>query len=224
MLKFDILTLFPEAFNECLNLLPIKRALEKGLIEINFTNIRDFAIDKRGTVDDKTYGGGVGMLIRPEPIFEAVDSILKTTPSNITTKNKKIVLLSPRGEKFTQKKAREYEKLDHIIFICGRYEGIDARVEKHLADDVISIGDFVLSGGELPTMVIMEAVTRLIPGVLEKEDAVIFESFSKDLEEKGKSIEYPQYTRPEEYRGLKVPETLLSGNHKEIEKWRANNI
>lgn len=211
MIRFDIVTLFPDLFSEHLNMLPLKRAREKGFIEVNFTNLRNFAIDKRGSVDDKTYGGGIGMIIRPEPVFEAVDYISKLP-------NKKIILLSPKGQKFTQEKAREYLKLDQIIFICGRYEGIDARVEEALVDEVVSIGDYVLSGGELPTMVIMEAITRLIPGVLEKEGAAELESFSEN-----NNLEYPQYTRPEEYRGLKVPEILLSGNHKEIEEWRINN-
>lgn len=211
MIRFDIVTLFPDLFSEHLNMLPLKRAREKGFIEINFTNLRNFAIDKRGSVDDKTYGGGIGMIIRPEPVFEAVDSISKLP-------NKKIILLSPKGQKFTQEKAREYLKLDQIIFVCGRYEGIDARVEEALVDEVVSIGDYVLSGGELPTMVIMEAITRLLPGVLEKEGATELESFSEV-----NNLEYPQYTRPEEYRGLKVPEILLSGNHKEIEEWRKYN-
>uniref|UniRef100_A0A7C4XUS2 tRNA (guanine-N(1)-)-methyltransferase n=1 Tax=candidate division WWE3 bacterium TaxID=2053526 RepID=A0A7C4XUS2_UNCKA len=209
MIKFEIVTLFPELFKEHTKTLPLKRALEKNLIEVNFTNIRNFAVDKRGSVDDKTYGGGVGMIIRPEPIFEAVESIKRI-------ENSKVVLLSPRGEKFTQEKAAVYSKLNQIILICGRYEGVDARVEEFLADEIVSIGDFVISGGELPAMLIMEAVTRLIPGVLEKEEATEYESFSQNPQQ----IEYPQYTRPEDYRGMRVPPVLLSGNHAEIEKWR----
>jgi tRNA (guanine37-N1)-methyltransferase len=213
MIKFEIVTLFPEIFKEHLNNLPLRRAIEKNLVQVNFTNIRDFAVDKRGSVDDKTYGGGVGMIIRPEPVFEAVDTIKQET-------NSKIILLSPKGKKFTQKRAKEYLKLDQIIFICGRYEGIDARVEEHLADELISVGDYVLSGGELPTMIIMETITRLLPGVLEKQAATEIESFSGETQDEEESLEYPQYTRPEEYRGMKVPEILLSGDHKKIANWR----
>ena len=210
MLSFEIVTLFPSLFEENLRNLPFKKAIENNVLDVNFHNIRDFAVDKRGSVDDKTYGGGTGMIIRVEPIFECVDSIKRK-------KKSKIVLLSPRGQKFTQQKAREYSELDQLILISGRYEGVDARVEKGLADEVISIGDYVLSGGELPTLVIMESVTRLLPGVLEKEEASYEESFENG------TVEYPQYTRPEEYRGMKVPEVLLSGNHAEIDKWREEN-
>ena len=210
MISFEVVTLFPSLFEENLRNLPFKKAMDTNVLEVNFHNIRDFAVDKRGSVDDKTYGGGTGMIIRPEPIFNAVDSIKKK-------KTSKIVLLSPRGIKFTQKKAREYAKLDQLILISGRYEGVDARVEQGLADEIISIGNYVLSGGELPALVVMESVARLLPGVLEKEGASQIESF-----EDGK-IEYPQYTRPEEYKGMKVPKILLSGDHAQIEKWRQEN-
>jgi len=206
-MRFDVITLFPNLFSEHLKALPLKRAIEKSLVTVNLVDLRNFAVDERGSVDDKTYGGGVGMILRPEPIFEAVESLP-------TEKNRRIVLLSPKGKKFDQKKAAELSQLDQLILICGRYEGFDARVEDHLADEELSIGDYVLSGGELPAMVVMEAVTRLLPGVLEKENATKIESFSSNM------IEYPQYTRPEEYKGMKVPEVLLSGNHAEIEKWR----
>lgn len=210
MVRFDIITLFPKLFSEHLNVLPLKRAIEKGAASVNLVDLRKFAIDGRGSVDDKTYGGGVGMILRPEPIFEAAESIPEVG-------KRKIVLLSPKGKKFTQKMAEEFAGLDQVVFICGRYEGVDARVEEGLADEVISVGDYVLSGGELPAMIIMEAVARLLPGVLEKEGATSIESFSG---ENPNGVEYPQYTRPEEYRGMKVPDVLLSGNHKEIEKWR----
>jgi len=188
----------------------IKRAQEKSLVEINFVQLRDFAVDKHGTVDDKPYGGGVGMLLRPEPIFNAVKSIKKS-------ENSKVVLLTPRGQKLTQEKVRELSKLDEIILICGRYEGVDERVHEKLADELISIGDYVLAGGEIPAMVIVDSVTRLLEGVLSKPEATEKESFIED------SIEHPQYTRPEEFEGMKVPEVLLSGNHAEIEKWKKEN-
>lgn len=207
MLTFEVVTLFPELFKENLTHLPLKKGLEIGVIEINFHNPRDFAIDKRGTVDDSPYGGGPGMILRPEPIFEAVEAI-KRKP------NSKVVILSPAGQKYTQKKAREYSKLNQLILISGRYEGFDARIEEGLADEAISIGDYVLSGGEVPIMVILESVTRVMSGILEKEGASEIESFE------GNFVEYPQYTRPEKYRGMKVPDVLLSGNHKEIERWR----
>lgn len=211
MINFEIVTLFPSLFGDFLVNLPLKRALEKNLIKVNFHNIRDFAIDKRGTVDDKPYGGGVGMVIRPEPIFDCVESIKKLP-------NSKIILLSPRGKRYTQEKAHELLNVEQIILISGRYEGIDARVETNLADEVISIGDYVLSGGEIPSLVIMESITRLIPGVLEKEDATKIESFETE-----NTLEYPQYTRPEEYKGLKVPDILLSGDHKKIMNWKNLN-
>ncbi len=210
MLSYEVVTLFPELFEQHLKHLPLKRALEIGAASVNFHNIRNFAIDKRGTVDDTTYGGGPGMLLRPEPVFETVESIKRK-------ENSKIVLLSPKGQKFTQKKAHEYAKLDQLILISGRYEGFDARIEEFLADEQISIGDYVLSGGEVPTMVIMEAVTRLLPGILETEGATKKESFEEDF------VEYPQYTKPEDFRGMRVPNVLLSGNHAEIEKWRKDN-
>ena len=209
MLTFDIITLFPELFSAHLNTLPLKRALEKNLLKVNLHNLRDFAIDKRGTVDDKPYGGGVGMILMIEPIYKALESISKT-------KNHEIVLLAPSGKKYTQKTALEFSKCEQIILICGRYEGVDARVES-LTTDVISIGDYVLSGGELPALAIMESTVRLIPNVLEKEQAVKLESFSDGF------LEHPQYTRPEDFKGVKVPEVLLSGDHKRISDWKKKN-
>ena len=214
MISFEVVTLFPELFEQHLKHLPLKRGLEIGAIKVNFHNIRDFAIDKRGTVDDKPYGGGPGMVLRPEPIFAAVENIKKTSKDKSKSL---IVLLSPAGQKYTQKKVRQYSQLEQLILISGRYEGFDARIEQGLADEAISIGDYVLSGGEVPTMVIMESVTRVLPGILEKEGATEIESFESNF------VEYPQYTRPEEFRGMKVPDVLLSGNHAEIEKWRKEN-
>lgn len=207
MLRFNIITLFPQLIETHLKELPFKKAIEKNLIEINTINLRDFAIDKHGTVDDKPYGGGTGMLLRIEPICRALNTI---------ENKQRIILLSPKGEKLTQKKVKELATCENITFINGRYEGIDARVEEYTTD-IISIGDYVLSGGELPTLVIMESITRILPGILEKEDAATRESFEEGL------LEYPQYTRPEEYEGKKVPEILLSGNHAEIEKWKKEN-
>lgn len=222
MLKFNIITLFPSLIEPHLKELPFKKAIEKNIISTNIVNLRDFAIDKHGTVDDKPYGGGTGMLLRIEPIFNALvklnaveETFQNTTDQNINN-NKRIILLSPKGEKFTQEKAKELAKLKEITFISGRYEGVDARVEDYVTD-IISIGDYVLSGGELPLLTIMESITRILPGVLEKEDAASIESFENDL------LEYPQYTRPEEHNNKKVPEVLLSGNHAEIDKWRKNN-
>ena len=209
MIKFHIITLFPEVIAKHLEYLPFRKAISEQKIEVNIINLRDFAIDKRGTVDDKPYGGGTGMILRIEPIYDALQSIGVEQES-------RIVVTSPSGKKWKQEIAQEFSNEKHIVIICGRYEGIDARVEENLATDKISIGDYVLSGGELPALIMMESITRLIPGVLEKESALSEESFNDG------NLEYPQYTRPEEYQGWKVPDTLLSGNHAEIKKWRDN--
>jgi len=212
MIRFDIITLFPELFDKHLSNLPFKRAIQANKIEVNLINLRDFAIDKRGTVDDKPYGGGTGMLLRVEPIFDALESIAKTNPQDRA--KPRVISTTPTGKKWNQKLAQDFKNTNHIVIICGRYEGMDARVEEHLVTDKISVGDYILSGGELPALVIMESIVRLIPGVLEKETALAEESFNDN------SLEYPQYTRPEEYKGWKVPQTLLSGNHEEIRRWR----
>jgi tRNA (guanine37-N1)-methyltransferase len=223
MLKFDVITLFPNLFSEHISNLPFKRALAKKIIEVNFHNPRDFAIDKRGTVDDKPYGGGVGMILRIEPIYDTLNKIYKGSLEQLESnkdirslipQDSKIILLSPSGRRFSQKDARELSKMSQVTFICGRYEGVDSRVEKHLCTDVISIGDFVVSGGELPALTIMESIVRLLPNVLEKKEASENESFSQD------NIEYEQYTRPDVFKGLKVPDILLSGDHKKIEDWK----
>lgn len=188
----------------------VKRAQEKGLVEIKIHNLRNWAKDKHNTVDDRPYGGGVGMVLMLEPIDRALNEL----KLKIKSEKLKVILLDAGGTPFNQKRAQELSKLENLILIAGHYEGVDERIKKHLADEVISIGDYVLTGGELPAMVVIDATVRLIPGVLEKEEATKYESFTEGL------LEYPQYTRPEEFKGWKVPKVLLSGNHKEIEKWR----
>ncbi|HQA59915.1 MAG TPA: tRNA (guanosine(37)-N1)-methyltransferase TrmD [Tepidanaerobacteraceae bacterium] len=209
MLIIHVLTLFPEFFESPFNVSIIKRALDKGLIQIELINIRDFSRDKHKKVDDYPYGGGSGMVMKPEPIFEAVDYVEKT----IEGERRRIILMSPQGKTFNQSLARELSTEKNLVFICGHYEGIDERV-KTLITDEISIGDYILTGGEIPALAIIDAVTRLVPGVLGSSQSLEEESFSDGL------LEYPQYTRPEVYRGLKVPDVLLSGNHKEIELFR----
>lgn len=208
-MKIDILTLFPRMFAGPFDESMVLAAKKKNLVDIQIHDLRKWAIDKRGSVDDRTYGGGKGMLIR----VDVIDNALK----EIASKDSKIVLMDAGGEKFTQKKAREFSKIKHLILIAGHYEGIDHRVHEHLVDEIISIGDYVLTGGEIPAMVVTDAITRLIPGVLE-EEATEVESHSVEG-----VLEYPQYTRPEVYKKWKVPNVLLSGNHKEIEKWRKQN-
>lgn len=208
-MQIDIVTLFPEMFRGPFDESIIKRAQDKSLVKINIHYLRKWAIDKRGSVDDKPYGGGVGMVIRVEPFFNAVADIKK----NLNGKTK-VILLSASGTPHNQKKAKQYSKLDNLIIICGHYEGVDQRVADFLVNEEISVGDYVLTGGEIPAIVIVDTVVRLIPGVLEKPEATQFESFSKNI------LEYPQYTRPEDFKGYKVPKILLSGNHKEIEDWK----
>ena len=206
-LKINIITLFPKLFEEFKNVLPFKRALEKDLIELNIINLRDFAIDERGTVDDKPYGGGTGMILRIEPLVKALNSIQE---------KEEVIVLNPKGEIFNQNLAKEFKEKNSLTFICGRYEGIDQRVIDNFSTREISVGEYVCSGGEAPTIVILESIIRLLPEVLE-EEVTSNESFE------GEFIEYPQYTRPENFEGLKVPEILISGNHKEIEKWKKEN-
>jgi tRNA (guanine37-N1)-methyltransferase len=232
-MTIDILTLFPNMFSGPFNESIVKRATEKKLVTIKIHNLRDWAIDSYGTVDGSSYGGGVGMVLRPEPIFRAVSALKKSVIGHQLSVNKKLntdnrkpktVLLDAGGVRYTQTKANNYSKLDNIILICGHYEGVDYRVHEHLADEVISIGDYVLTGGEIPTMVLVDSVIRLIPDVLKKTEAVKNESFSLNrkliTDNQQLLLEYPQYTRPEEFEGHKVPKILLSGNHAEIEKWR----
>jgi tRNA (guanine37-N1)-methyltransferase len=213
-MKIDILTLFPNMFSGPFDESIVKRARDFGLVEIQTHQLRNWAKDKHQTVDDRPFGGGVGMLMKVEPIYNALEDLKKNT-----SQNTKVVLMDAGGEKFTQKKAQEYAKLENLIIVCGRYEGVDYRVHEHLVDDRISIGDFIVTGGELPAMLVVDAVTRLIPNVLEKDTATDFESFSLSSDQQ-LLLEYPQYTRPEEFHGWKVPEVLLTGHHDNIENWR----
>lgn len=210
-MKIDVLTIFPEIFSGFISSSIISKALEKRLIEINLCNIRDFASPPHFQVDDSPYGGGAGMTMKPEPLSLAIEDSKRRLPKA------PVLLLSPSGAKFSQSKAQTFSKNSELIFVCGRYEGIDQRAIDLLVDEEISIGDYVLMGGEIPAMVVTEAVVRLIPGVLGNADSTSFESFS-DLGEL--LLEAPQYTRPPEFRGRAVPEVLLSGNHKAISDWR----
>jgi len=207
-MRFDIITIFPDIFNSYFSESLISRGQKKKLIKVNIHNLRDWTSDKHKTVDDKPFGGGLGMVMKVEPIFKAVKKIKKG-------KKTKVVLFTPRGKKFNQKTAYQFSKLDQLILICGRYEGVDERVAKHIADIELSIGDYDLMGGELPAMIVIESVSRLIPGVLGKKELLK----QRITREKG-FIEYAQYTRPEVFNKWQVPKVLLSGNHKKIEEWK----
>lgn len=209
-MRFDILTLFPEMFDSPLNQSILKRAREQGLISIAIYNIRDYATDKHRITDDTPYGGGGGMVMKPEPIFHAVEAILGDDLGGSVP----VILLSPQGRLLTQKVARELAAHSRILLICGRYEGVDERVREFLVDDEISVGDFVLTGGEIPAMIIVDAVSRLVPGVLGDPTATLKDSHAQGL------LEHPQYTRPPIFRGHAIPEALLSGHHAEIAHWR----
>lgn len=213
-MQIDILTLFPQMFQSPFSSSILKRAIEQRLTTINIYNIRDYAHDKHHIVDDYVYGGGSGMVLKPEPIFEAVESIKSEMSLKQGASSLPIILLTPQGRPFSQQIARELSKCSHLILICGHYEGVDERVREYLATDEISIGDYVLSGGELAAMVIVDATVRLLPGVLGSEDSLLDDSYATGL------LEHPQYTRPPVYRGWSVPEVLLSGNHAQITKWR----
>lgn len=206
-MKFDAITIFPNSFSYLESTKIWTRGIASKSIEFHVHNLRDFTSDGHKTVDDTPYGGGPGMLLKIEPLVKAIESVPRLPKS-------KVILTSPQGTPFTQAKAEEWGQLDQIIFICGRYEGVDERLTEKWVDEVISIGDFVLLGGELPAMVMMEAVSRLIPGIVGDPDSVKTDSFTSG------GLKYPQYTRPAEYRGLKVPDVLLSGNHEEIRVWR----
>ncbi|MDA8233232.1 MAG: tRNA (guanosine(37)-N1)-methyltransferase TrmD [Clostridia bacterium] len=208
-MRIDVLTLFPGMFHGPLTESIIKRAREKGLLEVNTVNIRDYTTDKHHIADDYPFGGGAGMVMKPEPIFRAVDDLI--TKSG---RPEKIILLCPQGRPLTQALVRELAQEKHLVLICGHYEGIDERVREYLVTDEISLGDFILTGGELPAMVLIDAVSRLIPGVLGEAESAEDESFEQGL------LEYPQYTRPREFRGMGVPEILLSGDHEKIRQWR----
>ncbi len=205
-MKFDVLTLFPEMFEPMKHSI-IERASEKDLIDINLINIRDFSKDKHKHVDDTPYGGGAGMLIRPDVVYDAY--------SSVSEENAKVIYMSPKGKVLNQNMVKELSKESHLIILCGHYEGIDQRVLDEIVDEEISIGDYVLTGGELPAMVLIDSVSRYVDGVL-SNSSTVEESFSGE----NKLLEYPEYTRPAEFHGMKVPEVLTSGNHQEIARWR----
>lgn len=207
-MKFDIITLFPPMFDGPFGESIIKRAVENGLIEIRLHNIRDYAFDKHRTTDDYPYGGGAGMVMKPEPLAACTEKVKAERQAA------RVILTTPQGKPFSQKMAEEFAREEELLIICGRYEGVDERVRELFVDDEVSLGDFVLTGGEIAAMVLVDAVSRLIPGVLGSGESAAGDSFSDGL------LEYPQYTRPPEFCGLVVPEVLLSGNHQEIARWR----
>jgi tRNA (guanine37-N1)-methyltransferase len=215
-MRIDILTLFPQMFEAPFGFSMFKRAIDNGLVNINLVNIRDYTHDKHHTADDYPYGGGAGMVMKPEPIFEAVEAIKDKLDDKDAALP--VILLTPQGRLFSHKIAQELTQHPHIVLICGHYEGVDERVIEHLATDTISIGDYVLTGGELPAMVVADAVLRLIPGVLGSEESPLDDSHASGL------LEYPQYTRPADFHGWEVPDILLSGNHAQIAKWRREQI
>ncbi len=249
-MRFDLVTIFPEFFAGPLQHGIVRRAQETGLISVNVQDLREFTKDKHRTVDDRPFGGGEGMVLKPEPLFQAVEKLLGHSVGDAGSAAAKngdrepgtaIVLMSAAGKLFRQETARRYAKLSRVIFICGRYEGVDERVAEHLATEEISIGDFVLSGGELPALMVLDAVTRLLPGALGNEDSAVNESFAemeaspeslRDARIEGGAIpaqtiglrrvllDFPHYTRPAEFRGWSVPEVLIGGNHAEVAKWR----
>lgn len=210
-MQIDIITIFPQMLERIIKESILKRAQQKNIVKINIHNLRDFALDKHSVVDDYSYGGGAGMVLKPEPIFCAVEKIV----SNRKGKRKmRIILLTPQGQTFNQAKAKELSQEEHLLFICGHYEGVDERVKENLITDEISIGDYVLTGGELPAMVIIDSLVRILPGVLNKRESFENDSFYQGL------LDYPHYTRPRRFREKSVPALLLSGNHSQIKKWR----
>ena len=209
---FDVITIFPEFFHGPFNFGVIRRGREKGLVEIRVHDLRDFTSDRHRTVDDRPFGGGEGMVFKPEPIFKAVEAVRQTEQAEV-------VVLSAAGKRFNQAEALRLSKASQIVVICGRYEGIDERVIEHLATAEISVGDFILSGGEIAAVVVVDAVTRYVPGVVGKEESILRESFSDPAAE-SQLVEHPHYTRPAEFRGWQVPEVLISGDHKAVREWR----
>ena len=214
-MNFYVMTLFPEMIEQGLNTSIIGRAREKELLSIKAVNIRDYTLDKHKRVDDYPYGGGAGMLMAVEPVLRTYDAILQDIREKTgNTERPRVIYVTPWGKPFHQEMAREFAKEENLVFLCGHYEGIDERALEEVATDFVSIGDYVLTGGELPAMVMIDAISRLIPGVLNNKDSAEYESFAGNL------LEHPQYTRPEVYNGRKVPEVLLSGHHANIEKWK----
>ena len=215
MLRFDIITIFPEFFREVMDYGILRRARNAGLVDIKAHDLRQWTTDKHHVVDDRPFGGGDGMILKAEPIFAGVEALTGASRKEDFPHSTRVILLSPQGEVFSQSLAQDLSKnASHVLLICGRYEGVDERVADALATDEVSIGDYVLSGGEPAATVVIDAVVRLLPGALGSETSAVFESFSEGL------LDHPQYTRPPEFRGMKVPEVLLSGNHAEIERWR----
>ncbi|HBI33759.1 MAG TPA: tRNA (guanosine(37)-N1)-methyltransferase TrmD [Candidatus Moranbacteria bacterium] len=211
-MRFDIITIFPKIFDSYFGESIVKRAKEKGIVEINVHNLRDYSTNKHHNVDDTPYGGGAGMVMQVEPIYRAVADIQK---ANLKTRT---ILFSAKGKRYKQKDAKRLSEYDQLIFVCGRYEGVDERVAEFVVDEEISIGDFVLTGGEIPAMLVVDSVTRLLPGVLGNDQSAIEESHSEEG-----YLEFPQYTKPEKFLKWEVPSVLLSGNHGEIERWRKEN-
>lgn len=209
-MRFHIMTLFPEIFNSYMNESIMKRAVEKGIIEVNIYNIRDFSTNKHKKVDDYPFGGGAGMVMTPQPIFDTYKHII----DKFDIKDPRVVYLTPKGKVHNQNIASEMSTFEDVILLCGHYEGIDQRIIDSIVTDEISIGDYVLTGGELPALILIDSISRLIPGVLSQNESFEEESFKDDL------LEYPHYTRPREFMGMEVPEVLLSGNHKKIDEWR----
>ena len=212
MMRIDIITIFPKMFAPVLDESILRIAQAKGKVKFYIHDLRDYTPDKHRKVDDRPFGGGSGMLMCPEPLFNAVEAIVSKTKKN----KPKVILLSPQGKKLTQKIAKDISKEKQIVLLCGHYEGVDERVRKNLVDEEISIGDYVLTGGELAAMVLVDSIVRLIPGVLGDKNSLNFESFEGNL------LEHPHYTRPANFRNMAVPEVLLSGDHKKIEAWRKN--
>ena len=215
-MNFHILTLFPEMVMQGLNTSIIGRAMAAGVLSIDAVNIRDYAFNKHQSVDDYPYGGGAGMLMQAEPVYQAYTAVADSIQKRKGDSRFRTIYLSPQGKTFTQEMAEEYAKEEELLLLCGHYEGIDERVLEEIVTDYVSIGDFVVTGGELPAMIMVDAIARLVPGVLHNDVSAEFESFQDHL------LEYPQYSRPEEWHGKKVPEVLLSGHHANIEKWRRN--
>ena len=212
----DVVTIFPKMFDPVLGESMIKRAQDKGLVKINIHNLRNFASKPHRKVDDSSYGGGGGMVFKPEPLFGAVESILgyKVYPKRRADKNKRIILLTPQGKTLSQKRIKKFLNFERLILLAPRYEGVDQRIRKNLVEEEISLGDYILSGGELASMVFIDCLCRLIPGVVSDKESIKRESFE------GKGLDFPHYTKPADFRGLEVPEVLLSGNHRRVEVWR----
>lgn len=209
-MRFDIITIFPEIFHGALESGILRRAIQAGLVDIGIVNLRDFATDKHRSVDDRPYGGGEGMVFMPGPLFAAVEHCR----GGIATPESRVVLMTPQGKTWSQTLAESFSRLAHVVIICGRYEGVDQRVIDSLVEEEVSIGDYVLTGGEIPALAVMDSVVRLLPGALGNSDSAVNESFSSG------SLDYPQYTRPAEFRGMTVPGILLSGDHARIREWR----